>query len=273
MHKKFLILGFMVPWMLVGCASTVKSPNEPMEQAAKQPSKQDELLQPSVDHMRAARLYIELGLSYLKQGQVGRAKVKLLRAQKLAPTLPEVHYAMGFYKEAIGEYSQADKHFNEAIKQDPKAGEAHNNYGTFLCRQKQFHAAEQQFLQAVEDVNYAQISEALENAGLCVLQIPDVAKATTYFERAARMDSRRVEAIIELGYIKFNQGSYGEAMEYHSLYEAQAEPTPRSLWLGIKIAEVFKDKDKAASLRMLLKNKYPQSAEAIMLINDAISNG
>ncbi len=83
MQKKFLTIGLMVPWLLAGCASTVKSPNEPLEQAVNQPSKQDELLQPSVDHMRAARLYIELGLSYLKQVSCQRRSLRPLQEQFL----------------------------------------------------------------------------------------------------------------------------------------------------------------------------------------------
>lgn len=250
-------------FLLVGCTGQVKSPDEPLQTVmADKPSVQDDLLKPSIDYHRASRLYIELGLAYLKEGQIGRAKTKLMRAQKLSPNLPEVHYAMGFYKETVGELDQAKRHFLDAIAQSPKSGEARNNYGTFLCRQGQYEEAEIQFVKATKDPEYAQVAEALENAGLCIIQTKNIAKATQYFERAVRMDSRRAEALIELAYIKFNEGVFSEALEYHSLYESQAEHTPRSLWLGIKVAEKYNLKDKAASLRLLLKNQFPQSAQA-----------
>lgn len=265
---------YLLPIVLVGCTGTVKSPDEPLQTVMQNaPTKQDEMLKPSIDYERAARLYIELGLAYLKEGQVGRAKSKLNRAQRLAPNLPETHYALGFYKETVGEYDQARKHFQDAIAEDPISGEARNNYGTFLCRQGQYKEAESQFLKAIEDPDYAQVAEALENAGLCVLQTKDIAKATKYFERSVRMDSRRAEALIELAYIKYQQGIYSEALEHHSLYEAQAKHTPRSLWLGIKLAEKYNLKDKAASLKLLLKNEFPKSAQAIDMFGTPLQAG
>lgn len=268
--QKTLLLGTVIGTFLIGgCAQTVKSPDEPIEQQAKaQERAVDDLLKPKVDFERAARLYIELGLAYLKDGQIGRAKTKLLRAQKLAPELPEVHYALGFYKEAVGEVDQANKHFLAAIEKNPVAGPSRNNYGTFLCRQGRYRDAEKQFVKATQDPEYTETAEALENAGLCVMQIPDIASATGYFEKAVRMDTRRTEALLELGIIKLNQGVYSEALEYHSLYSGQAEHTPRSLWLGIQVAQHYNDKNKEASYKMLLRNKFPKSAEAKLLSSE-----
>ncbi len=250
----------LTPLFLGGCTtSKVKSDDEPIMQQPTM-SRQDELLAPQIDFEKAAKLYVDLGLAYMKDGQVGRAKSKLLRAKKLAPQLSTVHYALGFYKERIGEYDQAQGHYKEAIARHD-GGEERNNYGTFLCRRGRYEQAETQFLKAIEDPNYTQSAEAYENAGLCVAQIPKMDKAKEYFEKAVRIDPRRTDALLELGMYHYNQDELGKSLEYHSLFASQTTHTPRSLWLGIRLARAFNDKHKEVTYHKLLKEKYPQSSE------------
>lgn len=163
------------------------------------PSKSDQPEEPpplytlpeTVDLQRAARLNVELGLTYLKQGQAARGKSKLLRARNLAPELPEVHYAYGYFLESVGECDEAQKAYVKAITIDPKNGDAHNNYGAFLCRQHQYTEAEKEFLKAVADPNYTRNAETYENAAVCMSHANETAKANEYYEKAARYDPQR----------------------------------------------------------------------------------
>lgn len=264
MRFKLVTTGLLsLPLILSGCTSSVKSPKEPLEQKqiTQYQKEQEQAQKPATDYDKAAKLYVELGLAYLNDGMVGRAKTKLLRAKKLAPELPEVHYALGYYMESVGEFDQASAHYQNAIKRNPTGGAEHNNYGAFLCRQGYYRQSEKEFLKATQDPQYANTAEAFENAGLCVLQIPDVAKAKDYFLKAVRMDPRRNEALIELSYIYFNEKHYSKALEFHSLFADQAQHTPRSLWLGVQLAKHYNDLNKVASYTMLLKNRFPNSQE------------
>ena len=269
MRLKRLSVGLLsLPWLLTGCTSPVKSPKEPLEQMAQYQQEQEAKNKtPTADYEKAARLYVELGLAYLKDGMVGRAKTKLLRAKKLAPQIPEVHSALGYYMESVGEIDQANSHYQNAIKKNPEGGAEHNNYGAFLCRQGYYQQSEKEFIKATEDPQYTNTPEAFENAGLCVLQIPNVAKAKDYFLRAVRMDPRRNEALIELGYIYFDEGEYSKALEFHSLFAEQSQHTARSLWLGVQLAKHYNDLNKMASYTLLLQNRFPNSQENQMLQN------
>ncbi|HET9843862.1 MAG TPA: type IV pilus biogenesis/stability protein PilW, partial [Gammaproteobacteria bacterium] len=180
---------------------------------------------------------------------------------KLGPDLPEVHYALGYYKESMGEVDQAKDHYLEALRKKPKHGIAHNNYGAFLCRQGHYQEAEKEFLTAVEDPEYTTPAEALENAGLCVLQIPDVKRAQEHLERSVRMDPKRFSAILELSMINYQNKKYSTSLEYFSLFAQQADHSPRSLWLGIKLAEHYQDQKRLLNYKKILKEKFPQSAE------------
>lgn len=249
---------------LFGCAQPVKE-----ELAAK--AKMDEQLAQSnslyqlpetVDYVKAARLNIELGLSYLKQEQVSRAKSKFNRAKKLAPQLPEVYYAFGYFHEHVGENKLAEKAYQKAISLNPKGGIEHNNYGAYLCRTQQYRHAEKEFMRAVEDPNYNNTAEALENAGLCVQQIPDIAKAIEYYEKALRYDPNRSNALLELAIIRYQERNLPYANEYLARYTQKAAPTARSVLLGIELAKAKGDKNKEASLKMLLKSEFPQATPA-----------
>ena len=160
MKKSVVILCLLST--LVACSSNKKD-----KLAEVSPSLYE--LPETVDYDKAARINVELGLNYLKQGQIARAKAKFTRAKKLAPHLPEVHYSVAYFQEQVGEIMEAEKSYQKAISLRPKGGNEHNNYGVFLCRQQQFKKAEKEFLKAIEDQTYPNTAEALENAGLCVL--------------------------------------------------------------------------------------------------------
>lgn len=250
-HGKVFILAVLLS-TLVGCLP------KGTKQEDIQPSSLYDLPE-TVDYEKAAKLNIELGLNYLKQDQIARAKSKLTRAKNLAPHLSEVHYSYGYFLERVGEMENAEKAYKKAISLKPKGGNEHNNYGAFLCRQHHYHRAEKEFLSAVADPNYMNTGEAFENAGLCVMQIPDVAKASEYFEKALRYDPNRPHALIELAILHFNNKKLTQAQEYYNRFTQLSNPTARSLLLGIELAKNMGDKNKEASYRMLLNAQYPDA--------------
>lgn len=191
-----------------------------------------------IDYEKAAKLNIELGLNYLNQSQISRAKAKLTHAKTLAPALPEVHYAYGYFLETVGEIENAEQSYKKAISLHPAGGNEHNNYGAFLCRQGKYQLAEKEFLLAVKDPEFINTAEALENAGLCILEVPDTQKATRYFEKSLRYDPKRPNALIELAQISLNQKNTPLAKEYLSRFHAITKPTERSNHLSQQMAQI-----------------------------------
>lgn len=256
--KVKLGLSCMVLLLLTGCQSFKKSTDkeDAADKAAQTgvPGIYD--LPNVVDYEKAARLNVELGMGYLNQNNYPRAKSKLLRAIELSPNSPEVQYAYGFYLERVGEIAEAEKYYTRAVRLDPKNGKSHNNYGAFLCRQGKFAEAERSFMTALNDPSYQKTAEVLENAGLCVMQIPDYAKAEQYFERALKHDPNRYNALLELAILKYKKNDINQAQSYYATYTKIAHPSKRSLLLGLKLAELSGDKNKEASIRLLLDAKY-----------------
>ncbi len=165
-----------------------------------QNNKEDEPLpsknQPNLN--RAATINMQLGLGYLKQGDRPRAKKKLLTALEQEPNSADVNAAMAYYLEQTSEIDEAKKYYLKAISLSSNSGAQLNNYGTFLCRQGDYKQAETYFLKAVKDTQYIHTAGAYENAGLCVLAIPNIEKAKLYFNKALNQDPSRRESFYEL---------------------------------------------------------------------------
>ncbi len=153
---------------------------------------------PATANPAAGEINANLGLAYLAQHDVVRAKQKILLAQQQAPDNPAVWYATGYFLENSQETQAAEEAYNRALELSPYLGAAHNNYGAFLCRHSQYRTAIAQFLQAVEDPNYLHAAEAYENAGHCALLIPDRDSAKRYFELAIARNPQLTSAKMSL---------------------------------------------------------------------------
>jgi len=213
------------------------------------------------DYKQAALLNIELGQTYLVQGQVSRAKKKLLHAVELAPNLPEAHSSLGYFFESVGDNQMADKYYRKAISLGKEQGLFHNNYGIFLCNQNKYKEADKEFALAIKDYNYPKTAETYENAGLCALKAGDQVKAEANFNFAVRYDPKQVASLLELTDLYFKRGEFVQAQDYLNRLKSQVEPSARMLWLAIQIAKNNNDPDSIASSSLLLKNKFANSVE------------
>ena len=114
---------------------------------------------------QAAEYNTQLGLAYLQAGDMAYAKARLWEAEKQSPKSPIVKSAIAYFLEQINEREQSECYHQAAVKLDPTGGAMHNNFGRFLCNQGRHAEAEAQFLIAIQDKNYLNTAEALENAG------------------------------------------------------------------------------------------------------------
>jgi type IV pilus assembly protein PilF len=100
-----------------------------------------------------------------------------------------------------------------------------------------------------------------ENAGICALKWPNNEKARTYLEAAVRRDPSRTNAMLELAGLNLNQGQIQKVNELLGRYKTVAEPSARSLWLGIQAAKANNDIESQETQILLLKNLFEDSPE------------
>lgn len=213
------------------------------------------------DLHKAALLNIEMGQTYLAQGDLSRAKKKFVHAIELQPKLPEAHSAIGYFYETVGDIEEAEKHHAQAIAFGGDKGRYYNNYGTFLCRQARYKEADKAFNKALRDKQYLKTAEVYENAGICALQQPDESKAYTYLKTAIKNDPQRPLANLELANLELQRDNAQAALYYLGAYKQNNQATPKSLWISIQAFKRLNKKDELASAILQLKSLYPQSEE------------
>ena len=146
----------------------------------------------SVKQKQAAGFNTKLGLAYLQQGDIPRAKSKMLLALQEDSDNPIVLDAMGYFLEKTGDIKRAEQYYLRAIALAPNMGATQNNYGTYLCRHKRYQDAIDHFLLATQDPHYLHVANAYENAGVCALKIPNKKLANKYLQAAAQHDPGKI---------------------------------------------------------------------------------
>lgn len=168
--------------------------------------------EPSIDshNPTAAEYNIRLGMGYFREGQVDRAREKLLRALQQAPNLPEVQLAMGYFLLELKQTDQAKPYYEKALKLAPDSLAVQNNFGVYLCRVGEYQKSISYFLKVAKNANYLHPDAAYENAGLCALEIPNKEQARHYFQEALRYNPLRKKSLLEIRRLKRYHGNHGK---------------------------------------------------------------
>ena len=212
----------------------------------------------------------QLGLGYLRAGQMNLAWDRLNTALQADPDYAMAHNGMALVYDRLNEPTKAEKHFKRAVELDPSDSAAQTNYGVFLCDHKRIDEGEKYFMMAVENPLYDKPAIAYTNAGMCKLRADDPSAAETYFRAALRADPRFGVALLNMAQLSFDNGQYLPARAYMQRYEEVSRHNSRSLWLGIRIEKELGDKDAVSSFAMLLKASYPDSPETRLLLESGM---
>jgi type IV pilus assembly protein PilF len=186
-------------------------------------------------------------------------------AIRIDSTYAYAYNGLGLVYAALKEDDKADSNFKRALQLDPGNSESHNNYGSFLCSRNHINESIRQFMEAVSNPLYTTPGMAYMNAGFCSLRKNDEKNAEIYLEKAIAAQPILYQAAYRLASLQFNRGEAGIAS--NTLQRALAnDPTPETLWLGVRIARALSDRDSEASYALQLRKKYPDSEQAKALL-------
>ncbi len=246
MFNRHLLIRLPLTLMLAACASTQS-----------QPDRERQLL--------AAETNTKLGIKYLQNNDLEKARSRLEKAITQAPDYPVAHDAIAVLYDQVGETSKAEKHYRESVRLDPKNGTALNNYGQFLCKARRFGEAEDAFKRAIENPYYRSRWVPQTNAGICMMEVPDYANAEAYLRQALKAQPLYGPALLNMGKLSFTNGKYLNARAYLQRYQAVGEHTPETLWLGVRTEYALKDHAAWGKYALQLKNDFPDSAQYLLL--------
>ena len=220
---------------------------------------------PLSENQKAAEINIQLGVRYLGMGEYKLADEKLRRAIRQDPRSATANWVLALLQERLGEYDVAEKHFRKAISLGPKDSKAHNNYGTFLCNQDRVLEAEKEFLSAIENTLYSDVSSAYANAGTCFLKVPDKVKAEEYFQKSLEKNASQRSALYQMVWLTFERQEYEQTSFYFRKYESVAKHNSQSLWMAYQTEVSLGNSGKAEDYAHQLKRLFPASQEARLL--------
>ena len=213
-----------------------------------------------------ARSHTELGAAYFQQNKLEIALDEFKYAAEIDPSYAQAYNGLGLVYAALGEDAKADKNFKKAIQVEPRNSESHNNYGSFLCARKRYDESITHFLEAVKNPLYATPNLAYANAGICSVRKNDTKNAEVYLSKALQIEPLTHPAATQLADIQLKRGDATTANK--TLQNALLDyPGPDTIWLAIKIARALDDKNSEASYALQLRQQYPNSEQARLLLS------
>lgn len=206
--------------------------------------------------------YIQLGIGYLQKGSTEQAKVPLKKALELDGSNADAHAALALVFQTELEPRLADEHYRKALAARSDA-RILNNYGSFLFEQQRYEEAYARFLQAAEDNLYPERSRVYENLGLTSLKLGQREQALEHFEKSLRLNRNQPRVLLEMAQLSFDARQFVPARGYYErfLSTGRGGQDARSLLLGIRLAKVFEDRDRASNYAMQLRRLYPGTTE------------
>ena len=181
-----------------------------------------------------------MGVAEVRHQQFSLAKPMLEQAIKDDPKIASSWYSMAYYYEVSGEPKKAETYYKRAVQVEPKSGSAHNDYGTFLCRQGRYDECYNQF-QIATTTDFDNVASAYENSGLCALLMKNDVLAKLNFIKALKLNPTLSTSTLELARIYHHQNRDDQAKLYlsqfkklHPKKDAEAVELYNEIYFGYK---------------------------------------
>lgn len=215
----------------------------------------------TVDNKAAAQANVQLGIAYLREGNLQVAKDKLDRALKQDPKNPDVYWATASLYEAMNQPKQAEHNYEKALEISPDNAQIENTYAVFLCRQGEIDRALPIFERVIADKLYPTPYAAAANAGVCLRGQKRDADAQRFFERAVALGPNFVDAVVGLADLQLDGGKPEAARATVESYIRGGNKSPEVLLLAVRATVAQRDCAAAQLYARLLRRDYPRSAQ------------
>jgi type IV pilus assembly protein PilF len=243
--------------MLSGCQTTTTVTNAPVSAAAS-PS----LPTPEQDAGRRAGIRLKLATSYFQNRQYSVAIEEANRALQIDPSLAAAHGLLAIVYMTTGDRPAAESSFQRALRLAPDDGDLLNNYGWFLCQTGRQRQAIEQFQRAANVSGYATPGMALQNAGVCLMQVNDTAGAENFLKRSFETDAGNPITQFHLARLYLRMGRLDRAGFFYDVLQRGVEPNAEVLFLGVRLAHANGNLRQERQLADELARRYPTSIEA-----------
>ena len=251
MERVILVIPLLI-LLLTGCITEVTGRQPPKEDLAE-----------------AARINLEMGIGYFRQGDLRAAKVKLERAIEDDPDLVVAHTVLGLVYERLGDPAGAEKYYRRAVALAPDDPDALNSLAAYLCSNAETSA---EALRLFDRALRVPLSETFSNkamlntnAGTCAKKT-DLPRAEDYLRAALGTDPSYSDALLQLADVSYQRSNYLQSRAFLQRYLAIEEVSPEVLWLGMQVETAMGDVQAADEFSDRLQREFPESVETRMLL-------
>ncbi|MDX1515668.1 MAG: type IV pilus biogenesis/stability protein PilW [Woeseiaceae bacterium] len=221
---------------------------------------------PATDEADAAEVNFQLAVRYFNNGKYELARDRLLHSIELNPRRGIVWSTLATTYEQLHNLRLAEESHNKAIGLAPRDFDVRNAYAVFLCRQQRFDDAEQQFDRSIRSVGNDNPEVMLTNAGVCMMQKPDYAKAEDYFRQALERRPNHGEALLQMSLLKHATNDDLRARAFLQRYRSNYSSNSGVLYLCVLIEEELGDDRARTECANELLRDFPDSQESRRLL-------
>lgn len=253
-NERFLRLWVLgtVFGLLAGCISTTTGP----------PSSEP-------DDADAADVNYQLAIRYFQNGQFELARDRLLHSIKLNPRRGIVWSTLATTYEQLDNLRLAEEAHDKAVRLSPRDFNVQNGYAVFLCRQERYDDAEAQFARSVRAMTNDNPEIMLTNAGVCMMQKPDHAKAEEYFREALEERPNHGEALLQMSLLEYTTEDFLRARAFLQRYRSTNKVNAGVLYLCVLIEEKLGDERARTECASELLRDFPTSPESKRLLQSS----
>jgi len=246
--------------VLGGCVTETISGKAPVEERPKE----------------AADYNVQLGVGYLRQGDLESAQTKLEKAIELDSGNITAYRSLGIVYERLGDREGADRMYRRAVSLAPHDPDALNSQAVFLCRRGETRdQALRIFDEAIavpQSKKFSNKAMLNTNAGVCV-KGEDLERAENYLRTALAFDANFAEALLQMADVAYRRENYLQARAFLQRYVNVAEVSPSVLWLGRRVETALGDARAADDFGLRLRREFPESVEARRLLESQRNDG
>ncbi len=205
----------------------------------------------------------------MRNGNYELARDRLLYSIELEPRNAVAHYTLALTYEQLDNTRLATESYERAIRIAPRDYNVQNAYAVFLCKQRAYDEAREQFDKAIKVPENDNAEITMTNAGVCMMQKPDAALAEQYFRLALGRKPTYGEALLQLSVLKFSVEDYLGARAFLQRYLSANIPTAGVLYLGVRIEEELGDDRARTDYSNRILREFPNSPEARTILESS----
>jgi type IV pilus assembly protein PilF len=243
-----------------GCAQTGGQRGDDAQQGQRGGQDEPPLIGERADARQRAKAHTDLAAAYYELGNMGVALEEVRIAVAADPTYAPAHNVAGLVNFELRDNAGAEASFKRAMSLAPNDPDVAHNYGFFLCRTGRDQEGLQQYMNAIRNPLYQTPAKSWAAAGRCV-EPKNPNEAEVFFDRALKLDPNQLPAMIPYATLLYRKGSLVDARNLVNRFQKLVEPTPESLWLGIRVERKLGDRSAEANYVTQLRRRYPQSKE------------